>query len=107
MSTEIPGHNIRGALLLLLADMPCWKCAGTLRVGAIAGQSHTEAWLDEAEPPRSLPFGDPAALQWVTSMSPELEALVRRHLPTYHPVFSQTAEMADVSPVFHSRIPSL
>lgn len=93
MSTEIPDHNIRGDLLLLLADMRCWKCAGTLRVGALAGQSHTEAWLDGAEPPRWLPFGDPAALQRVTSMSPELEALVRRHLPTYRPAFSQTTEM--------------
>lgn len=93
MSTEIPDRNIRGALLLLLADMQCWKCAGTLRVGALAGQSHTEAWLDEAEPPRWLPFGEPAALQRVTSMSPGLEALVRRQLPTYHPAFSQTADM--------------
>lgn len=57
MTTEVPSHNIRGAQLLLHVDMRCWKCAGTLRVGALAGQAHTEAWLDEAELPRWLPFG--------------------------------------------------
>ena len=94
MSTEIPDHRIRGALLLLLAEMRCWKCGGMLRVGALAGQAHTEAWLEEAEPPRWLPFGDPAALQHVTSMSPSVQAQVRAGLPTFHPAFSCTAEMA-------------
>lgn len=86
-------RNVRGPLLLLTAAMPCWKCAGEVRVGAIAGQPETEAWMDDAEPPRWLPFTEPMALQRVTSLSPEVERRVREVLPTFHPAFSQTTEM--------------
>lgn len=92
-AVETPEQNIRGPLLLLIGSMPCWKCSEIVRVGALAGQADTEAWLDDAEPPRWLPFGDPGAVERVTALSPDIEAAVRVHLPTYHPAFSQTAEM--------------
>lgn len=88
-----PAFDIRGPLFLLLADMKCWKCSATHRVGALAGQAETEAWLDDAEPPRWLPFGDPGAVTHLTEMSPEIARVVHNHIPTLRPAFSRMAEM--------------
>lgn len=88
-----PEWNIRGTLLLLLDDMACWKCSATIRVGALAGQADTEAWQEDAEPPRWLPFEEPTTVTRVTAMSPNIEAAVIGHLSTLRPTFSQTADM--------------
>lgn len=88
-----PDRNIRGPLLLLLADMACWKCSAMTRVGALAGQADTEAWQDEVDPPRWLQFEDPTTVTRVTAMSPNIETAVVGHLSTLRPTFSQTADM--------------
>lgn len=90
---EAPDHAVRGPLSLLTASMPCWKCRATTTVGALAGGPTTEAWLEDAIPPRWVAFEEDMALGRVVSFTSSLEPAVQQHLPTWRPAFSQSAEM--------------
>ncbi len=91
--TDEPDFAVRGPLLLLIAQMACWKCKASTKVGAWAARNPAEAFLDYAQPPRWVVFDDGYALSEVVQVSASLGARARDMLPTFRPDHSRTAEL--------------
>lgn len=93
MTDEQPDCNVRGPLLVIRAQMRCWKCFANTTVAAFAGQADTEAWVDDADPPRWLPLEEPMALNYVAQVPDSVAARARNVLPTLRQAHGQSVEL--------------
>lgn len=83
--------NVRGPLMLVAAETTCWACRSATTVGALAADTASQAWDEDAEPAQWIALPEPMVLGYVASVAEAQARTITERLPTLYPDVSKTA----------------